>query len=91
MARTEITGPEIEVITHRSGLTVEIRSDESYFTVYNPDGTVAGTIHRPRRYGNGMWQVSDIHGSQIYHRNHPDCIGPRTCLIALNAHLCLEA
>lgn len=78
-------GPEIEVIRHRSGLAVEIRSDETYFYVRenNGEGAVVGTIRRPRRYGNGMWTVATIDGETVMHRNQPDCIGPRTCLIAL--------
>ena len=77
------TGPEIETIAHRSGLNVEVRSDESYFTIYRADGTIAGTMHRPRRYGNGMWSVSTTDGIPVMWRGYPDMIGPRTCLIAL--------
>lgn len=71
---------EIETVTIR-GLTVEVRSDALWFTVYDRNGTIAGTMQRPGQFSRG-WRS--------YLRSGEGCrvaVGPRTALRNLAARI----
>lgn len=72
-------GPDIETFTI-GNLTVEIRSNETYFTVYNTDGlTPAGTIFRPSQLHKRLkWEVYNLKGECV-----GKTIGPRSALFKL--------
>lgn len=70
--------PAIETIS-RHGLTCDIRSDETYFTVWQGDRPV-GTIFRPTR-DQPKWRAYATDGSLI-----KSTIGPRTAFNAIAYH-----
>jgi hypothetical protein len=65
------------------GFTVKIRSDLTWFTVYDHNDLPAGTIMRPSRlHGTRHWSAYATDGTSVTER----AIGPRTCIAALMRH-----
>jgi hypothetical protein len=67
---------DIQTYEHK-GLSLSVRSDEIYFDVTNQEGTVIGSIVRPR------WQEKNWKAYNRFNGKELAAIGPRSALSAL--------